>query len=94
MRVLWTDAALEDLNAQTEYIAQYNPSKAAELFQHVLDVVDNLARFPLLGREGRVAGTRELIIGNTPYIVAYRLRDNFAEVVAVKHAAQNWPTHF
>jgi toxin ParE1/3/4 len=36
----------------------------------------DLPSHPTMGRTGRVAGTRELIVTGTPCIVAYRVRDD------------------
>ena len=48
-------------------------------------------KFPLRGRPGRVNGTRELVISPLPYIVVYRIRENFIEIAKVLHGAQRWP---
>jgi len=48
----------------------------------------------MAGRAGRVAGTRELVIVGTPFIVAYRVEKKEVRVVAVLHAAQKWPDEF
>jgi len=46
------------------------------------------------GRAGRVPGTRELIISNTPFIVAYAIEKTDIVVLAVYHGAQHWPEGF
>jgi len=38
-----------------------------------------------------VSGTRELIIGDYPYIAVYRLHRNALEVLAIIHTARRWP---
>jgi toxin ParE1/3/4 len=57
-----------------------------------LSGVENLKQFPALGRPGRVAGTRELVISGTHYIVAYRLRGDTVELLLAVHAARKWPS--
>jgi plasmid stabilization system protein ParE len=49
---------------------------------------------PAMGRPGRVSGTRELVVPDTPYIVPYRVRRNAVEVLRVFHAAGKWPSGF
>jgi len=44
--------------------------------------------------QGRVPGTRELVVTGTPYIVAYRVRDETVEILRVFHAARKWPERF
>ncbi|MCR4378310.1 MAG: type II toxin-antitoxin system RelE/ParE family toxin, partial [Rhodospirillales bacterium] len=83
--------ALANLDAQAEHIAIDNPKAASDMVQRIFAVVDALADFPALGRPGRVAGTREIIVPATPYIVVYRDRGYEAQVLRVLHAAQRWP---
>jgi len=48
----------------------------------------------MAGREGRVAGTRELVIRGTPFIVGYRIEKKEVWILAVMHAARKWPEEF
>lgn len=57
----------------------------------ILDTVDLLATQPHMGRPGRVVGTRELVVPNTPYIIRYRVKDDRLELIAVFHGRQKWP---
>jgi len=50
-----------------------------------------LKKNPALGRAGRVAGTRELVVAGTPYVVPYRVRGEAVEILRVFHAARRWP---
>jgi toxin ParE1/3/4 len=47
----------------------------------------------MIGRQGRVGGTRELVVQGTPYIVVYRVHDD-VEILAVVHGARKWPESF
>jgi toxin ParE1/3/4 len=88
VRVKWLRAALANLNPEAEYIAGENPAAAAKVVAAIHQAVENLRRYPAMGRPGRVAGTRELIIAGTPYIVPYRVRDETVEVLRVFHGAR------
>lgn len=57
----------------------------------VLAAVAGLLQFLNSGRPGRRAGTRELVVDRTPYIVPYRVRGELVEVVRVLHGRQRWP---
>jgi toxin ParE1/3/4 len=94
MRVRWTRKALRALDAIADYIAQDRPMAAERMVEHIRDSVDQLAQFPSLGRAGRVPGTRELIVGGSPFIVPYRIREDVIEIITVFHAARRWPDHF
>ncbi|MCA1606762.1 MAG: type II toxin-antitoxin system RelE/ParE family toxin [Acidobacteria bacterium] len=71
MRVVFTDRALGDLNALRIYITADNPTAAQAQVYTILSQVALLATQPLLGRSGRIVGTRELVITGTRYVVAY-----------------------
>jgi toxin ParE1/3/4 len=86
--------ALANLNAEAEYIARDNPPAAARVVQTIRKSIDLLQRYPALGRPGRVAGTRELVVSGTPYIVPYRVRDNEVQILRVFHGARKWPSKF
>jgi hypothetical protein len=44
-------------------------------------------KYPLVGRVGREAGTRELGLAPMPHIVVYRIRDTGIEIL--RHGARN-----
>ena len=76
---------------QLDYIAQDNPSAAVSLDEEIERQMDMLADHPLMGREGRVKGTRELVIGRSPFIAVYRVRKKRIEILRILHGAQQWP---
>ena len=94
MRVRWLRVALANLDAEAEYIAQDNPAAARRVVQKILRAVDLLKENPAMGRAGRVAGTRELVVAETPYILPYRVRGDAVEILRVFHAARKWPERF
>lgn len=93
MRVRWTLAALSQLDAIQDYIAEDNPLAAFETVEKILDQVDlQLPAHPYSGRPGEhFPDTRELVISDAPYIVVYRVRDEVIEILRVRHGAQQWP---
>jgi plasmid stabilization system protein ParE len=94
MVIWWSTPATRQLAAAHEYLAAENETAATEIVNHIWDSVDILARHPKAGRAGRVPGTRELVITGTPFIVAYRIAKNEVRVLAVLHAAREWPEEF
>lgn len=94
MEIIWRRAALNDLEALREFIAQDNPRAAARVRVTILAAVERLATYPNLGRAGRVEGTRELIVADTPYIVAYRVMENQIRILSILHASRQWPRRF
>ncbi len=94
MRIVWLPRGQRDLKRSHAYLAQRSPVAARNLVGRILAQVEMLATFPMLGRTGRVEGTRELIITRTQYIVAYRVVVDEVQVLAVIHAKRRWPKHF
>ena len=56
--------------------------------------ISRLVTFPEMGRHGRVPGTRELVLTSQPDIVAYRIRGQTIDILAILHGAQKWPERF
>jgi toxin ParE1/3/4 len=56
-----------------------------------LQQIASLKEFPQLGRPGRVNGTSELPLSPLPFIVVYRLKEQWIEIARVLHGAQRWP---
>ena len=92
MTVRWTSSALRDLEAIGDYVAKDKPAAARRLVGDIFDRTSLLAQHPDAGRPGRVAGTRELVVTGTPYIVPYRVRDGEVEILAVFHWARRPPS--
>ena len=82
MTIVWSPRAIEHLAHLREYIARDNPNAGNRIASALLEAVERLAKLPNLGRPGRVAGTRELVVFGTPYIIPYRLRGDRLEIVA------------
>ncbi|MEN9501651.1 MAG: hypothetical protein RI964_936 [Pseudomonadota bacterium] len=94
MKIVWLDGAIGDLDALFEYIGMENPPAAFAMLELIERRVGQLADHPLLGKAGRVATTRELVIAGTPFIVAYRVQSNQVDILAVIHSAMRWPDTF
>lgn len=50
VEVIWTEPALQELDAIAEYIALDNPAAASRLVQDVFEKMERLERFPESGR--------------------------------------------
>ena len=94
MEIVWREVAINSLERARAYIAQDNPAAAERVRERILRAVRNLADMPNMGRPGRVEDTRELVVADTPYIVAYTVLDNQVVIVALQHGAQKWPERF
>lgn len=91
MRIEWLPEAENNVTAQLEWVAQHNPWAAIDMGDAVHAAVARLADHPAMGRPGRVAGTRELAVVGTPYVVVYCIEASAVVILRVLHGAQRWP---
>jgi len=90
-RIVLTRRYVTELEEQLVHIAQDKPQAALRMAQRVGSVVRLLAQNPELGREGRIQGTRELVIARTPHLACYRLTLDRVEMLLFRHGRRRWP---
>lgn len=90
--VAWARPAPEDVQEIRAHIARDSPRYARAVAERIVAAVDRLCEHPLSGRvvpELGQATVREVI--EPPYRIVYRVRAEVLEVVAVVHAAREFP---
>ena len=95
MRVRYTKLAHDHLR-ELRRVSQsrFGAATATSTMRRIDSAISDLVLFPERGRQGRVAGTRELIMTGTPFVIAYRITDRDVQILAVLHAARRWPVSF
>ena len=88
MEITFTRPALRDLEHIHAFIARDDPGRAYEILAQVRVTINRLAVYPALGRPGKKAGTRELIVPQLPYKVPYRVRGEKVLILRVLHTRQ------
>jgi plasmid stabilization system protein ParE len=83
VNVVWSLRAVTHLADLRAYIAREKPTAADRVGVALVAAVERLAAMPNLGRPGRVSGTRELVVPDTPYGLPYRLRHGQLGIIAV-----------
>ncbi len=91
MQLEWSQFAQSDREAIFDYIEADSPQAAITVDDRIRQQIEELMKFPKIGRTGRINGTRELIIQRTPYIAIYRIARNTIHILRVLHGAQMWP---
>ena len=91
MKVVWSRRAIRDLVYLRAYIEKDSEQNAVLVAKRILKAVDLLQTHPEIGRPGRMVGTRELVVPETPYLIPYRVRRQRLELIAVFHGRQKWP---
>ena len=90
MKLFWTPDAIEDREAIFDFIEIDNPHAAIALDELFADKAGRLVEYPELGRLGRVAGTRELVMHEN-FIIVYDVKGVQVRVLRILHAARQWP---
>ncbi len=92
MNVSFTPQALEDLRSIHGYIADDDPNMADRIISRIRQAIDTLAAFPQLGRQGRVSGSRELVVSGLPYTIVYsRPTADSIDILTVVHQRRRYP---
>jgi toxin ParE1/3/4 len=91
LKLRWSEFASADREGIFDYLVERNPGAALMVDERIEESIERLLQFPEIGRTGRVSGTRELVISDTPYIAAYRIKDQEITVLRVLHGARLWP---
>ena len=83
-RIIWTEPALQDLDAIADYISLDKPTAASKFVQRVFERIEQLANHPLSGSVPvELQGTqyRQLVI--PPVRIFYRVQDEVVYIVYV-----------
>jgi addiction module RelE/StbE family toxin len=94
VNIVISPEAAQDLAEIVDYLLEQNPPAAQVVLDRIRDHVFRLADMPHLGRPGRVPGTRELVVPNTPFVVPYQVVGATLEILRVYHGARRWPAEF
>ena len=90
MRVVWTPEAQQDRADVWDYIAADNARAATRIDELFSDTAASLAEHPMLGRPGKIPGTRE-IIPHESYRLVYEIDGETVWILALVHTARRWP---
>lgn len=91
MKIVWLTEAEDHRDAAIEYIALDSLSAALNQLDEIAAQTSRFAEHPMLGRSGRVDGTRELVMNRTPFLVIYRLHAENVQILEFLHGSQKWP---
>ena len=91
MTLRLSEAARDDLRAIYRYYAERSPASADSIIGTILKAANGLTRFPLMGKQGPIEGTRERVVSRYPYGIIYILEEDTIVVLRIVHGAQQWP---
>ena len=91
MRVRFTKLANEDLQQAYLYIVQESPESARDIIERIKKAINTLCQYSSLGKPGRIKGTREFVVSNTPFILVYRQKQGTLQILSVLHTSKKYP---
>jgi toxin ParE1/3/4 len=89
VRVLWTDAALNQLEAIRDFLSRTSPEYARRIVERLVNRSEQIAAFPRSGRmvpEYELDEVRQVIEGS--YRIIYLIKESQVEVLAVIHTSR------
>ena len=90
MTLVWTRSARSDRRQIFQFIAAVSFRAACKMDLIFAEKAEILSRFPELGRDGRVSGTRELL-AHRRYLLIYRIYGEMVQILRLLHTSRQWP---
>ena len=91
MLIEWSVPALGDLEEIAGYLRKDDEAMAVAMVQRVFAAAEMLQDFPRAGREGRVKGTREMLVKRAPYVLVYVTLEDRVVILRALHERRDWP---
>ncbi len=89
MRVVYTRAALQDLDKITDWLARHYPTIAIDVERGIRTAIVRIGHWPESARRSdKRPGVRIVPIVHYPYKIFYRIADDVIEILHIHHAAQ------
>ena len=93
LNVNLTPQARNDLESIRAWIAADDERAADRVINRILQTTEMFGYFPMLGYEGREAGTREFSVVGLPYLIIYAIvSESDLDILTVVHARRNYPS--
>lgn len=91
--IQWTESSWEDLDGISDYpLAEGVTFEAVEEYvQRIFNAPEHLSTLPGAGKPGRVQGTREWLVKDTPYALIYDLPTGKVRILRVMHGSRRFP---
>lgn len=91
-----TSDAESDMDKIWDYIAQDNPTGATDFILKILDKCELLTTQPYMGsaRDEIRKGLRMTTVGDSDYIILYRVKGEAVEIQHIFNGKQDYQGHF
>ena len=91
MQILLTRTANRDIKSIYDYIVKQNSKAVAKnVLASIEKMIEYLADYPQIGREGYVKNTREMVVPGLPFVIVYKIYSKQIIIVAIMHTSKKW----
>ena len=94
MNLRFTPQARRHLEAIAEYLGARSPAAARSVGQRIRETIELLMNFPMIGHQGFLEGTREMVVPGLPYVIVHRIdpaESDTLVILGIYHGAQRRP---
>ena len=91
LKLVLTTVAMKNLSDVAEYYESKQNGLGVRFAMYHRQQTEILKTMPNIGRAGKVFGTRELVLHDFPYIVVYRVRSDFVQILRIFHQQRFYP---
>lgn len=91
LTALETLTTLQTLSEVLDYYESQQKGLGARFLRSYDAQIERVRDMHQVGRVGRVFGTRELVMQDFPFLIVYRVRKEYLEIINVIHQSQKYP---
>lgn len=91
LKLVLTTVAMKNLSDVAEYYESKQNGLGVRFAMYHRQQTEILKTMPNIGRAGKVFGTMELVLHDFPYIVVYRVRSDFVQILRIFHQQRFYP---
>ena len=91
LTILETRRTLQALSEVLDYYESQQSGLGARFLCSYDTQIEVVRDMPKIERTGKVFGTRELVMQDFPFLVVYRIRKDYLEIVRLIHQSMKYP---
>ncbi len=91
LTILETRRALQALSEVLDYYESQQSGLGARFLSSYDSQIEVVRDMPKIGRTGKVFGTRELVMQDFPFLIVYRIRKDYLEIIRLIHQSMKYP---
>jgi len=91
LKLVLTTRAFKNLSDIAEYYEAKQNGLGVRFVMYQKQLTEILLTMPNIGRAGKIFGTREIVLQDFPYLVVYRVRKKYIQILRIFHQSRKYP---